>query len=185
MRVWWLAVLLAVGGCVMSHGPRGDLGFRASGALREFEGCYRNIADGGDRRVGPFLSFLIWTKPPVHPAEVDAVQVTAVGEQTLVVSAYAGKQVVWESLYRGGEDFEFVEGVLKRSEMLGSAPTAAGNVFLGVGHEAARFGLDPAGNARVELSTSMAGTAFLVIPIAGHSTDAYRFPRASELCGGK
>jgi hypothetical protein len=184
MNVLSALVLLALGGCVMSHAPKGDLGFQESSALRDFAGCYRNIADGGNGTVGPFLSFLIWPKPPLHPAKVEAVKVSVEEGRTLVVEAYAKQGVAWRSAYRLGQDFDLTGGVITRRETMGSAPTAAGNVFLGVGHEAVRFGVDPQGSARVESATTMVGTAFLVIPIAGHSNDVYRFSRAPELCGG-
>jgi hypothetical protein len=58
----------------------------------------------------------------------------------------------------------------------------SGNVFIGVARDATTLGLDSDGNGRVENTTVLAGTAFLIIPVAGSMREAARFKRAPHLC---
>ena len=106
--------------------------------------------------------------------------------RTLRVTALSTGEAIKDGVFVEGKDFHLASGrVNVRSESVVSFAYPAGNAFIGVAHESQVLGVDERGDARMQETTTFAGTAFLVIPVAGNTRDAFRFPRASGLCGGR
>lgn len=151
-------------------------------SLSSFDGCYENRGETGEGAGPRFLSVTIWPNADLAHKDIEAVQVNAIGNDTVRVTAFAAHRVVRQDTFIEGKDFIFRSGQISISRAIGSAATEHGNVFIGAGIEATTLGVDAAGNGRSVESATFAGTAFLVIPIAGSVNDTARFNRAGGLC---
>jgi hypothetical protein len=99
------------------------------------------------------------------------------------LDAIANSHVVRQDDFVAGRDFTFAGGQITiRKKTEASAGIPSGNIFIGIARDATTLGLDSDGNGRVENTTALAGTAFLIIPVAGSMRDAARFKRAPRLC---
>lgn len=178
-----MAVAILVGatvGCSMSSAPESDLGFDRKASIESLAGCYRNRGDGEYVR---YLSAVIWPGQQLEHAEIAAIKVELEGSRGLRVAAVTSGTTLKESVFQEGRDFHFESGMIGvKADTFTSLAYPAGNVFIGAGHEAHALGIDPRGDARMQENVSFAGTAFLVIPMAGSVRDAFRFPRSPELC---
>lgn len=171
-------------GCVSTK-PSNDLGFTNATSLAAFDGCYENRGETG-KGAGPrFLSGTIWPKVELPHKDIDAVQVSVIGSNTVRVTAFSAHQAVRQDTFVEGKDFSFRAGQITISHAFGSAATEAGNPFIGAGVGTTTLGVDAAGNGRSVDSATFAGTAFLVIPIAGSVNDTVRFNRAPIFCVAK
>ena len=56
-------------------------------------------------------------------------------------------------------------------------------MFLGVGIQSTTLGVDASGDGRVVEDLKIAGTAFLIIPVAASGTDVVRYVKAPNRCG--
>lgn len=178
-----LIVMLLIGpgvGCALSTGPKDDTGFDAAKDLQALGGCYRNNGEGDDQR---YLSAVIWPREGLDHPRIKAIHVAFEKPQSLRITAVGTGEAIKESIFVEGKDFHLASGRIEvKSDAITSFAYPAGNVFIGVGNESRVLGLDKHGNARMQESASFAGTAFLVIPVAGHVRDAFRFSRAPALC---
>jgi hypothetical protein len=172
-------------GCVVSTIPANDLGFTNVSSLNELDGCYQNLGETKKGEPAVYLSSIIWQESGLDAKAVEAVKVEAVSSDALKATALAGRRILRQETFVADKDFVFASGqITLRSKTEGSTATPAGNVFVGVFHNATTLGIDAAGNGRVENTVTAAGTVFLVIPIAGHTRDAVRFMRSPQLCAG-
>lgn len=171
-------------GCVSTK-PSNDFGFTDAISLAAFDGCYENRGETG-KGAGPrFLSRTIWPKVKLPDKDIDAVQVNIIGNTAVRITAFSVHQVVRQDTFVEGKDFSFRSGQITISRAFGSAATEAGNPFIGAGVGSTTLGVDAAGNGRSVDSALFAGTAFLVIPIAGSVNDIVRFNRDPKLCVAK
>ena len=168
----------------MSTKPLGDTGFAAAGNLHAFEGCFSNVGEA-DKGVGvQLLSAIIWPATDLDHKSVEVVKVDAERSDTLHVSAIGAGRVLRDDRFVEGRDFHLVDGRIKlKTHVVGSAGTEPGNPAIGVGSEGTTLGLDRAGNGRVSNTNNFVGTAFLVLPVAMHGSDATRFKRLAT-CNG-
>jgi ketosteroid isomerase-like protein len=101
------------------------------------------------------------------------------------VLAVSLKAIAKEEIFVEGKDFHLSSGQIEiKSDSVASFAYPADNPFIGVGHETQVLGLDARGDARIQESATFAGTAFLVVPVAGNAKEVFRFPRSSALCNG-
>lgn len=171
-------------GCISTK-PSNDLGFTRATSLAAFDGCYENRGETG-KGAGPrFLSRTIWPKADLAHKDIEAIQVSVIGNDAVRVTAYAAHQVVRQDTFVEGKDFTFRSGQITISHAFGSAATEPGNPFIGAGIGSTTLGVDAAGNGRSMESATFAGTAFLVVPIAGSVNDTARFNRSTDLCVAK
>lgn len=148
--------------------------------LESLAGCYRNHGEGEGVR---YLSDVIWPKEHLVHEQIMAINVVFEEPRSLRVAAVSSEGTTKEAIFVEGTDFHLTSGrILIQSDTMASFAYPAGNVFIGVGHESQSLGLDPRGDARMQEGGTFAGTAFLVIPMAGHVRDVFRFPRLQELC---
>ncbi|MHB1214070.1 MAG: hypothetical protein ACYCY9_03690 [Thiobacillus sp.] len=168
-------------GCISTK-PNNDLGFTETASLASLDGCYNNRGETGKGAAKRFLSAAIWPSIGLVHKDVEAVQVSLTGSDTVRVTAFAGRRIIRQETFVEGKDFTFRSGQITVSRAFGSAGGGAGNVFIGAGVETTTLGVDTAGNGRWVESAKFAGAAFLIIPVAGSVNDATRFNRATELC---
>lgn len=177
-----IVVLLAGSslGCALSTAPKNDTGFAAVKDLESLTGCYRNRGEGDGVR---YLSAMIWPKENLEHESITAVKVGFERPRSLRVEALGSEGIAKEGIFVEGTDFQLTSGRIQvQSDTVVSFAYPAGNVFIGAGHQSRSLGLDSRGDARMQESVTFAGTAFLVIPMAGNAKEAYRFPRLQELC---
>jgi len=177
----FLALLLSIGliyGCVFS-GPVNDVPFTEVAGLQSLAGEYRNLGETDPPGPPAYLSAVIWpVASDIDHASVDVVTVEAVSDQELVVRALAGDRLVKEGRFVAGEGFNFKDGKLylrQKSELSLASP--ADNPFIGTAYEETVIGIDREGHGKLRHKTAFAGTAFLIIPVAGSVTDETRFLR--------
>jgi hypothetical protein len=167
-------------GCVLRTAPKGDEGFANIRGLEALVGCYTNIGEGHEKR---YLSAAIWPTSDIQHAGVSAIQVDLEPPSSLRVSARLSGATIKESVFVEGKDFHLSSGGIERGGgLMVSLAYPAGNPFLGLAHESVVLGIDKSGNARVQEAGTFGGVAFLIIPVAGHVRDAFRFPRNPDLC---
>lgn len=173
---------LICGGCVTSSVPEGDGGFADIAGLESLVGCYRNASENTEGRTR-YLSSIIWPESSRDPASIDAIQVELAAPSTLLVSTVIQGALGERSRFTEGEDFhrESTKIPAKRARQL-SLAYPAGNVFIGLASESRDLGIDREGNLRMLEGGTFAGTAFLVIPVAGKFSEAFRFPRIADRC---
>lgn len=92
---------------------------------------------------------------------------------------YSNSPNFWE-----GEDFEFKAGRIElKRDYVASGAREPGNPFIGVVTSKTLLGLDDSGQGRISQSTAFAGTGFLIIPVAGKTSNTQKIERApSRLC---
>ena len=178
-----VTVMMLVGAslsCALSTAPKNDAGFSAVKDLESLAGCYRNRGEGEGVR---YLSAVIWPKEQLAHEQISAIKAVFEGPRSLRVAALSSEGTAKEGIFVEGTDFHLASGRIQiQSDTIASFANPAGNVFIGAGQQSKSLGLDPRGDARVQESATFAGTAFLVIPMAGNVRDAFRFPRSQELC---
>ena len=176
-------VILLVGAslsCAISTAPKDDTGFSDVKDIKSLAGCYRNRGEGEGAR---YLSAVIWPKEQLPHELISAIRVVFEEPRSLRVAALGPEGTSKEGIFVEGTNFHVTSGRIQiQSDTVASFAYPAGNVFIGAGHQSQSLGLDPRGDARMQESATFAGTAFLVIPIAGNVRDAFRFPRSKDLC---
>ena len=174
---------LLCSGCISSSAPANDRDFSQTLNLQMLEGCYQNAGIGEGDTHSTFLSAAIWPAAKIDHASIKSIRVTRVDDRSLKVSAEREGRVVHESRFSEGNDFEFSSGRIKlKSSPLVSLAYPAGNPFIGAGYESQEIGIDTSGDGKLLNTGAFAGTGFLVIPVAGHFQNAYRFPKDPALC---
>ncbi|RQO34000.1 hypothetical protein DBR37_12845 [Herminiimonas sp. KBW02] len=178
-----LFFLSSIAGCVILNGPKNEAAFSEQTDLKELEGCYENRGDGGKANSYRYLASYIFNpiKPDVRQAHY--IRVTSMGERSIKVSAESQGKVLQEQVFVEGRDFNFESGKIRiRSDGGATAPTQSGSVFLGVAQGSTYLGIDKNGDGKLQDSGTMLGTVFLVVPIAGHVNESFRFKKTPELC---
>jgi hypothetical protein len=166
--------------CALSTAPKNDAGFKTVKDIKSLAGCYQNRGEGEGVR---YLSAVIWPNDQLAHEQILAIKVVFEGPRSLRVTALSSEGTAKEGIFVDGTDFHLASGRIQiQSDTVASFAYPAGNVFIGAGHQSQLLGLDPRGDARMQESATFAGTAFLVIPMAGNVSDVFRFPKAQELC---
>lgn len=183
LKKLFLTSALLCSGCVVSSSPE-DVPVPANTpTLGNFAGCYQNMVRTTTNGPLHYLSMTIWPDQTINHGAIEAIRVVSPDSDTLKVSAFANHQVVKEQSFISGVDFEFRDGQILLPEKLeGSGAGEPGNVFIGAMHTSRLIGLDQQGQGYLQESTSFAGTAFLVIPVAGQVNEAFRFATSERLC---
>jgi hypothetical protein len=183
IRIVGATVISLCASCTISQVPEGDLGFSNVSKLGEFAGCYLNRGETVAGQPAIYLSGTIWRDAGLNHQAIDTVRITAPSSNGLRAAAIANSHVVRQDDFIAGRDFKFANGrITIRKKTEGSAGTPSGNPFIGVARDATTLGLDSEGNGRLENTTVLAGTAFLIIPVAGSMHEAARFKRARHSC---
>ncbi|TNE78239.1 MAG: hypothetical protein EP334_05185 [Gammaproteobacteria bacterium] len=115
--------------------------------------------------------------------QISAIQVMGLPDHILKIVAYADHQVVLEQSFSSERDFQFIGGkVLLPSRRAVSGAGEPGNPFIGAMQTDIQIGMDSVGKGYVQETTTFAGTAFLVIPVAGKINETIHFETDPSLC---
>lgn len=183
LKKLFLSAALLCSGCVVSSSPDDVPAPASTPTLGNFAGCYQNMIRTSANGPRHYLSMTIWPTQTIDHGGIEAIRVTSPSSDTLKVSAFANHQVVKEQSFVLGVDFVFRNGQILLPEKLeGSGAGEPGNVFIGAMHTSRLIGLDQQGQGYLQESTSFAGTAFLVIPVAGQVSEAFRFATSEHFC---
>lgn len=177
-----LLFTLSVTGCIQSGKQGSGPPLTKAASLFSFEGCYRNRGTSESGEIAPYLTQTIWPGAGLKHTEIDAVRVETLDKETLRVSALTRHVIVQQRIFLLGQDFEFKTGHIKISHTRVSTASEPGNPFIGVAVSTTSLGLDSAGNGRTEDKTSLAGTAFLIVPLAGKFGHSATYERSDSLC---
>ncbi|MEL0169446.1 MAG: hypothetical protein VW877_15085 [Pseudomonadaceae bacterium] len=185
MHRHWLAVIAALlSGCVVSPESATDSVGAPLPGLQVLAGCYQNRGEPSDSVPKRYLSQLFWPALTldehvgVEQLEVEPLSATAVRIRALQSGA-----VIRQSDFREGEHFTRRDDRIELSSNWGSSLAApADNPFIGAYHERVSLWLDTQGDGRMTNTATFAGTAFLIIPLAGTVSEQRRFERLGDHC---
>lgn len=182
-RLLLLSLSASLHGCVVSSGNEFADNAAPIGRLAAVAGCYQNAGDAPDSGPVRYLSQLFWPDAQLTHAAISMIDVQVPAADTVRVRAKNSEAGMLDSEYRQGEDFTFDgEQITLPGDWAGSLAAPADNPFIGVAHSSVVLRLDRSGNGVMTESTSIAGTAFLIIPVAGSVKDSVRFTRLSDTC---
>lgn len=168
-------------GCVLSPDPEPERTPLAGVAA--FAGCYQNAGEPSEASSWRFLSSLFWPDNAIPPAQIEQIEVEPLSASVVRIRALAAGKVLTESDFREGEHFTREPDRLLLSGNWGSSLAApADNPFTGAYHERISLWLDTQGDGRLTDESTFAGTAFLIIPIAGSVSAQRRFARLGDRC---
>ncbi len=170
---------VALMGCFASK-PPANVGFGAPRRLQDLAGTYQNLGEG-DPKVFTYLSQTIWPgDTTLRHAAIRTISVRSIGDTALAVRALGDSGVVKEGTFVSGKDFAFTHGRLRlRTEVENSLhEPEAGGLF--VVRTTQEFGLDKAGQGKFKKRETVAGAAYLVVPVAMTSSTEVRFIRLGE-----
>ena len=170
-------------GCVLISAPKDDAPFAEVKGIHSLEGCYQNKGEGESENPSRYLSSIIWPESKLNHNEITLIKVVAINDKKLKVTAESQGKIIQESQFVEGKDFNVnTKEIRAKSEPLISLAYPAGNVFIGVAYSSQVLGIDERGDAKLQETGTFAGTAFIVIPLAGHVKDSFRFRRVEEVC---
>ena len=165
-----LSLMLFLSGCVSSSHTDESLRFSEITNTNQLNGVYRNAGGGNN-----YLSRIIWgnfdikidDKGTTLPhKEIEFLDVISAGNK-LTVNAIKNDFVIYKKEYLIGRDFEITDGKIIWHKFAATT----GDIVVGPSHEKIELGLDTNGNVKYRTTSSFAGLAYLIVPIA--ATSAY------------
>ncbi|WP_296935873.1 hypothetical protein [uncultured Marinobacter sp.] len=179
-----IAICLFCAGCASTKVAEEDTGFAKTPSLEAFTGCYRNCSEPSDGSAPVCLSSIIWPDEFTAETRPKAVYIQKGDGNSLVASAVSDGVLLKQSRFREGEDFELKGGRIElKRDYIASGAREPGNPFIGVVTSKTLLGLDDSGQGRISQSTAFAGTGFLIIPVAGKTSNTQKIERApSRAC---
>lgn len=160
--------------------PDKNLPFAKEVNLISLEGKYQNRAEGAVGSQAVYLSNLIFPNSNIKHDSIDIIEVKKIANDALLVGACKSSQLITSKDFKEARDFKIENGriwLIRKSEFSFASP--AGNPFIGYLSNKQSIGIDEAGNGKIEKSTFLIGTAFVIIPIAGNDKEELRFNRLS------
>lgn len=184
MHKFIVILMLALSGCVMSSAPENNVGFSDKTKVEGFVGCYANIGESGPEEPQKLLSKAIWPKAIIEHNKIKFIDVKLASKGRVLVTAKSKEnEAIFDSTFTEGQDFEMKNGqITLSSELTGSFAGESGNPFIGVAGGSVTIGLDENGHGKMSESATFLGTAFIFIPLAGHSSSSIRFNKLSNRC---
>lgn len=169
-------------GCVILEGPKDNSGFNNITSLSDLEGIYKNLGEGEKSSSTIYLSSIIWPKlVSLDHQSIETIEVKLIERNALLVRAVGKTEIIYESTFVEGTDFDFDSGYIMLRQVLGlSLGYPAGNPFIGIIYEKRTLGLDQRGEGKFRMSGAVAGVAFLVLPMIGTGRTDVRFLRITE-----
>jgi len=153
------------------------------GGLSGFTGCYENQSTPLKPGPNHYLSQIIWPDRSLTHTAIEAIKVSALDDRTLQVTAYAKKHAVLNQTFTVGEDFQFEAGqIVLPSRTTVSTAREPGNPLIGTVQTRVRLGVEETGRGYTRETTTVVGTAYLFIPVAGQVSETIRFNTARPLC---
>jgi len=179
--LWSFIVVSALTGCFASR-PPDNVDFGAAQSLRDLEGTYWNLGEFDPKQTpAAYLSKIIW--PGLEESRHRSIQtivVRAMGDTGLSVQALSSSGVAKEQAFVRGKDFEFSGGRLRLGSYWENSlkePEAGGLFFA---HTTKELGVDRKGQGKYKSRQTVAGAAYLVVPVAMSQTNEVRFVRIGD-----
>lgn len=168
-------------GCVMFTVPPDNKGFYDIASLYDLEGQYSNEGEAGSGILGnPLLSRLIWgSNSTLDHDQISTIEVNTLNAKTLLVNAYIQNDICKSATFVKGVDFKFDIGKITLVREAGGYKE--GGVIVGPYYENIEIGIDKRGNGKYRLKYSVAGLAYLVVPVAAGGRDDFRFKRLDKV----
>lgn len=182
-RLLVIIFCIMIQGCVFTNKPSDDADFKRLDKLDSVAGCYQNMGQSPPNSPDRYLSQVFWPESIVAHKSIDYIEVSVTSPETVVASAYSENGLVKQSEFHEGQHFKFQSGKITiTNKLFGSLAYPAGNPFIGAGHTSVILGIDEQGHGKLTEKSTIAGTAFLFIPVAGQTSDTVRFIRIGESC---
>lgn len=181
----WLAVIAALlSGCVVNPDSATDTVGAPLTSLQVLAGCYQNRGEPPDSVPKRYLSQLFWPDLTLDGhVTLEQVEVEPLSATAVRIRALQAGVVIRQSDFREGEHFTREADRIELSGNWGSSLAApADNPFIGAYHERISLWLDTRGDGRMTNTSTFAGTAFLIIPLAGSVSEHTRFVRMGDQC---
>ncbi|WP_341706855.1 hypothetical protein [Halopseudomonas sp.] len=184
MRKEWLLFLSAtLHGCVFNSGSEFVSDAAPIGDLAAIAGCYQNAGETEEAGRARYLSQLFWVQPVAEHAAIAVIEVQVPEADRVRVLANSSEGATLQADYRQGEHFTFDgEKISLPGRWDSSFAAPADNPFIGLAHSSVTLRLDRSGNGVLTEGSSIAGTAFLIVPVAGSTSDSIRFNRLGDHC---
>lgn len=174
--------LLLSTGCVFTTGPKNDVGFVKVEDIQAFVGSYQNKGEGGQTSTPMYLSAVLWPAEKIDHRSIDVIRVGTAAADTLLITAESNGHPVINKAFVEGEDFVLKSGRIRiKQDVHMSLASPPGNPFIGLASETRTLGLDERGDGKLQDSSALAGTAFLIIPVVGAGRDNVRFQRIRDV----
>jgi len=183
-RILIVIVCVALQGCVITGDADQGAEFAQLDDLRSVAGCYQNRGEQPSNTQDRYLSQVFWPGPPeLDHKLIDYIEVSVTPTQVVVARALSGSNLVRKGEFHEGQHFEFRSGTITvKNKLFGSMAYPADNPFIGAGRTFVTLGIDESGQGRLTEKDTFAGTAFLIIPVAGHTSVTTRFVRVGNSC---
>jgi hypothetical protein len=150
--------------------------------IREVEGVYKNLGEGGGsewNRV--YLSAIIWPGSKVQHKKIGYIEVRAVDGNALQVRAFSNDGApgaIKEETFVEGRDFEIYSGRIRlKSE---GFAFKSGVPPLGPSYEKKELGLDKKGHGKLKEISAGAGLYHALVWIAGVEDKEVRFLKVGK-----
>lgn len=182
MRTTLLIVVVGLtllGGCIVSKSPSDSQPFSNVRSGRELEGTYNNIGEVGFGSRPVLLSAVIWPASDVPHKDITEVKLVAVTDSIIQVKGVSGGQVLKESTFVEGKDFQIANGRITIRRSAGVAGFKSGDPIFGPYYESVELGLDESGQGKFQSRFGVAGLVFLILPMAIGGSEDVRFVRLS------
>ena len=167
-------------GCVMFTAPPDNKGFYDIASLYDLEGKYSNEGEASSVHGGkPHLSRFIWgSDRSLDHERISTIEVKALNAKTLFVKAYIQNDICKSATFVEGVDFKFNNGKITLLREAGIYKE--GGVIVGPYYENIEIGIDKRGDGKYRQKYSVAGLAYLVLPVAAGGRDDFRFKRLDK-----
>lgn len=173
-----LLAILLLAGCISSR-PANQTRLIPITRLKSLQGSYKNSGESKDTSQPHYLSNVLWPDlPHATHASIDTVAVKITDHNEILIQAFNKDGLVKEQKFIAGRDFTLKRGQihLKHKTAL-SLAYPADNPFIGTIHEKSILGVDAMGNGTLRTKSTIVGTAYLIIPLAGSLEEEVQFRR--------
>lgn len=177
------SLFMIIQGCVLTTAPDQNVGYANLTKLDAVVGCYQNIGERPSDLTDKYLSQIFWPSEDTNHEKIQHIEVSLSSKQSVFARAISDSKVIIESEFIDGQHFEFKSGKITiTNKLFGSLAYPSGNPFIGAAHSSVTLGIDKVGNGKLTETGTFAGTAFIIIPVAGHVSESVRFVRVGNSC---
>lgn len=171
-----ICIALMLDGCLISR-PGNNVGFDNVEKIKQLEGIYSNLGEGGKGSAPIYLSRLIWPNTDIDHKSVVSIEVRAISGTMLVVKANGKNGGMHESTFAEGKDFELHSGRIRLKNKLAIAGFKSGEPMVGPYYENAELGIDQRGSGKYRMQGAVAGLVYLFLPLALGVNEEVRFEK--------
>jgi hypothetical protein len=174
--------VVVMGGCIGYSSPPGNVAFDHIETLKDLEGVYQNLGEGGWREKPFYLSMLIWPRRTERDhGIIKTIEIRVNSENALVVKASDGKSIIKEETFIEGKHFKVRSGRIQLNR-IGFAfhPKGGDDPFVGPGYESGELGLDRNGQGKYQEISAYAGLIYSFFPMGVLDRKEMRFLKLND-----